>query len=228
MQHPDVQVISREQVADGFLKIYRYRMRQRRFDGSWSGEVRREICDRGGAVAVLLYDPDRDSVVMVEQFRVGAAYAGEPAWLMEIVAGMTEPGEDPQSVARRETQEEAGVEIGELIPVCDYFPSPGAFSEFVGIFCARVDSTKVPDHGGLAEEQEDLRLHVIPYARAVDLLDTNHLNNSAAIIAIGWLVRHRERLRRDWSGPADRSSSSGSDGDGSRRSGIEEKKGTAS
>jgi len=199
MKHPDVQVISDDLVADGFLKIHRYRMRHKRFDGNWTVEVAREVCDRGAAVGVLLYDPDQDAIVMVEQFRVGAALAGHPGWLMEIVAGTVKPGEDLDDVARRETLEEAGVVIDELITICDYFPSPGGLSENVRVYCARADSTTVGDHGGLEEEHEDLKLHVVPYAEAVRMLDENRLNNSITIIALSWLIREREALRSRWS-----------------------------
>jgi len=152
MQHPDVEVISEEVAAKGFLKILRYRMRHRKFDGGWTEIVNREVCDRGHAVAVMLYDPDRDTLVMVEQFRVGVAYDGGQGWLMEIVAGCVKPGEEMDDVARRETKEEAGCDIGDLITICDYYPSPGALSENVRVYCARVDSTTIGDHGGLEEE----------------------------------------------------------------------------
>lgn len=199
MKHPDVEVISDELVADGFLKVHRYRMRHKLFDGGWTVEVAREVCDRGAAVGVLLYDPDRDAVVMVEQFRVGAALAGHPGWLTEIVAGTVKPGEILDDVARRETLEEAGVVVDELVTICDYFPSPGGLSENVRVYCARVDSTTVADRGGLVEEHEDIKIHVVPFAEAVRRLDENLLNNSVTIIAIGWLIRRRDELRARWS-----------------------------
>jgi ADP-ribose pyrophosphatase len=198
MQHPDIEVIAEETVAKGFLKVHRYRMRHRKFDGGWTEEVSREVCDRGHAVAVMLYDPGRDALVMIEQFRVGVAYAGDRGWLMEIVAGSVKPGEAQDDVARRETLEEAGVAVDELITICDYYPSPGALSENVRVYCARVDSTAVGTTGGLEEEHEDIRLHVVPFAEAMRMLEENRLNNSVTIIAFGWLWRHRDELRARW------------------------------
>lgn len=198
MEHPDIQVIEDELVAKGFLKVRRFKMRHRKFDGGWTDVVNREVCDRGDAVAVLLYDPDKDAVVMIEQFRIGVAYAGDPGWMMEIVAGSVKPGEAFEDVARRETLEEAGVVIDELVDICDYYPSPGGLSEHVYTYCARVDSTTVGTHGGLEEEHEDIRLHVVPYDEAIRMLDENRLNNSVTIIAFDWLIRHRDELRRRW------------------------------
>lgn len=198
MEHPDIQVIEDETVAKGFLKVRRFKMRHRKFDGGWTDVVTREVCDRGHAVAVLLYDPDRDAVVMVEQFRIGVAYAGDPGWMMEIVAGSVKPGEPVEDVARRETLEEAGVVVDELVNICDFYPSPGGLSEHVYVFCARVDSSTVGTHGGLEEEHEDIRLHVVPCDEAIRLLDENRLNNSVTIIAFAWLARHKDELRRQW------------------------------
>lgn len=198
MKHPDVEVVTKEQVADGFLKIYRYRMRHRRFDGTWTEDVMREVCDRGKAVAVLLYDPDRDAIVMVEQFRIGVAYSGAGGWMKEIVAGTVNPTEIPEDVARREAMEEAGVAVDELIPICTFFPSPGGLSENVYVYCARVDSSAVGKTGGLEEEHEDLLIHVVPYDEAIRMMDDNRLNNSVSIIALGWLTRNRDSLRTKW------------------------------
>lgn len=198
MDHPDIEVIEKQTVCKGFLQIDRYRLRHRKFDGSWSDVVVREVCERGHAVAVLLYDPSRDSLVMIEQFRVGAAAGGGPAWLTEIVAGIIEEGEAPDEVARREVREEAGCEVTALETICDYFPSPGAFSEKVTLFCGRVDSAAVGTTGGCPDEHEDIRITVIAYDEAMRLMDENRLNNSVTIIALAWLARHKEALRARW------------------------------
>ena len=130
MNHPDIEILDKQTPYKGFLTIDVYRLRHRKFDGTWTGVLPpREVCDRGEAVGVLLYDPDRDAVVMIEQFRVGSAAAGGPAWMTEIVAGMVGDGETPEEVARRESLEEAGCEIREIEQICDYYVSPGAFTE---------------------------------------------------------------------------------------------------
>lgn len=199
MNHPDVEVVDRKRAYDGYLKVDVYRLRHKRFDGSWTDVLPpREVCVRGQAVGVLLYDPDRDSVVLIEQFRVGAASVGGPAWLTEIVAGLIDRDETPDDVARREAKEEAGCTVLEMEKICDYFPSPGAYDERVTVFCGRVDCTGIGGIGGLVEEHEDIRVTVVPTDEAIRRLDENTLNNSISIIALGWLARHRESLRARW------------------------------
>lgn len=201
MEHPDVEVIEQRTAHDGFLKVDVYRLRHRRFDGGWTPPVSREVCDRGHAVAILLYDPQRDAVVLIEQFRCGAAAAGRNPWLVEIVAGMIGDGETPEAVARREALEEAGCTVGPIEPICDYFPSPGALTEYVWVFCGRVDCRGLGETGGLETEHEDIRIKVVPADAALRLRDENRLNNSVTIIALEWFGRNRERLRAAWSEP---------------------------
>ncbi|MBP2294732.1 NUDIX domain-containing protein [Azospirillum rugosum] len=197
--HPDIDVVEKKTAYDGYLQIDVYRLRHKKFDGGWTDLLPpREVCVRGQAVGVLLYDPDRDSVVLIEQFRVAAAAAGGPAWLTEIVAGLLDEGETPEDVARREAREEAGCTVQEIETICDYFPSPGAYDEHVTVFCGRVDSGGIGGIGGLEEEHEDIRISVVPADESIRLLDENRLNNSIAIIALGWFARHRERLRAQW------------------------------
>lgn len=202
MNHPDIEILDKQTPYKGFLTIDVYRLRHRKFDGTWTDVLPpREVCDRGEAVGVLLYDPDRDVVVMIEQFRVGSAAAGGPAWMTEIVAGMVGDGETPEEVARRESLEEAGCEIREIEQICDYYVSPGAFTERVTVFCGRVDSRNLAATGGLEEEHEDIRIMGLPADEAIRMMDENRLRNSVAIIAIGWLARHRESLRKRWLSP---------------------------
>ncbi|HYG91534.1 MAG TPA: NUDIX domain-containing protein [Azospirillum sp.] len=199
MDHPDVEVIEKKTAYQGYLQVDVYRLRHKKFDGTWTDELpTREVCVRGHAVGVLLYDPERDSVVLIEQFRVAAAAARGPAWMTEVVAGILDGDESPEDVARRESMEEAGCTVQELEKVCDYYPSPGILSEFVTIYAGRVDCAGIGGIGGLADEHEDIRVSVVPADEAIRLLDENKLNNSITIIALGWFARHRESLRDRW------------------------------
>lgn len=200
MDMHDIRNIRCEAAYRGYLKVEAYRLEHRRFDGTWMPEISREVVRRGAAVAVLLYDPDHDAVVFIEQFRIGAHVAGRPAWLTEIVAGLIEPGEDPADVARRETREEAGCEILDLVPLYDYIVTPGCMDETVTMFCGRVDSTKADGHHGLAHEGEDIRVVVKPFDQAWSELHRGSLDNSITIIGLLWLRVHRDELRRRWAG----------------------------
>ena len=198
MTDQDFQLIEKKTVYQGYFRIDLYRFRHRLFAGGWSGEVRREVFERGHAVAVLPYDPERDTVVMIEQFRIGAAAAGMPMWQLEVVAGIIGDGETPEAVARREAQEEAGCEILDLIPVCHYLASPGGSSETVRLFCGRVDSRGLGGIHGLPEEHEDIRVEAVPFAEARVRLEGGRIGNAPTIIALQWLILNREPLRRRW------------------------------
>ncbi|GIK96508.1 MAG: ADP-ribose diphosphatase [Alphaproteobacteria bacterium] len=199
----DVEILARETCFQGYFRVDRYRLRHRLFDGRWSGEITREIFERGHAVGVLPYDPAADAVVLIEQFRVGALAAGFPNWLTEIVAGVIDEGETPEEVARREAKEEAGCEVSELIPICSYLVSPGGTSESVVLFCGRVSCAGIGGIHGLPHEDEDIKVTVVPWAEARRLLDAGEIRNAVSLIALQWLALHRDELRRRWLQPVD-------------------------
>ena len=184
----------------GFFRLEKYRLRHELFAGGWSPEMTRECLERGHAVAVLLYDPERDQLVLLEQFRVGALeFPGGP-WLLEIVAGIIDhPGETTEDVARRETVEEAGCQLLDLVPIHHYLVSPGGTSESITLFCGRVDAgTVAPGVRGVAAEHEDIQVHVVSRAEALELLHSGRINSAAPIIALQWLELNRSKLLERW------------------------------
>lgn len=194
----DVDLIECNTAWQGYYRMDVYRLRYRLFKGGWSGEIRREVFERGIAAAVVPYDPVRDEVVLIRQFRPGAFAAGMTPWLWEIVAGIIEPGETPLEVVTREAQEEAALSISQPIQICKYLVSPGATSETCTLFCAKVDASKAGGVHGLAAENEDIEVNVVPFARIEQMLKDDVLNNAKTIIGLQWLVLNRDRLRRDW------------------------------
>ncbi len=199
-----VEVITRAPQYRGFFGLDRVTLRHRRFDGGWTQPMVREVFLQRRAAAVLPYDPDTDAVVLIEQFRAGAWAAGDPAWMIEIVAGIIEPGETPEAVARREAMEEAGLAISTLEPIADYAPSPGATTERVSLFVGRVRAPGTGGTFGLPEEHEDIRAFVESADAAIARLDGGRIDNAVTLIALSWLARHRQALRARWralSGP---------------------------
>jgi ADP-ribose pyrophosphatase len=194
----DVKILDISDRYSGYFRIVLYRFRHRLFAGGWSGEIRRELFERGHAVGVLPYDPAADAVVLIEQFRIGALAAGMSPWLTEVVAGIVEDGEAPQEVARRETREEAGLELSGLMPMCRYIVSPGGSSESVTLYCGRVDSRGAGGLHGLPEEHEDIRVDVLSFAEAMRWLEEGRIANAITIIALQWLALNRDRVRAAW------------------------------
>jgi ADP-ribose pyrophosphatase len=200
MNSEDVDILDRAEVFHGYFRIDRYRLKHRRFDGGWSEEVVREVFERGHSVAVLLYDPGADKIVVIEQFRAGALAAGMTPWLIEPVAGIIGAGETPEEVARREAVEETGCTLGRVEPIGQFIYSPGACSEVCRLFVGEFDSSKASGVHGLAEEHEDIKTHVVPVETAFEWLDTGSIRNAALLIAVSWLARNGDDLRRRWLG----------------------------
>ena len=200
MNADDVRVLACDTVFQGYFRIDRYRLQHRRHDGGWTEELTREVFERGHAVGVLPYDPLRDEVVLIEQFRVGAHAAGWAPWQLEVVAGIIDEGETAEEVARRESLEEAGLTLLELAPISDFLVSQGAVSETVRLFCGRVDATGAGGIHGLEHEGEDIKVVVVPFAELSALLAENKVTNATGLVALQWLLLNRDALRGHWSG----------------------------
>lgn len=195
---PQVEILNKEECYQGFFRLEKYRLRHRLYDGAMSAIIERELFERGHAVAVLLYDPQRDVLVVLEQFRIGALEAAGGPWLVEIVAGMIEQDESPEEVARREALEEAGCTIQALEFICEYLVSPGGTSERIMLYCARVDSRGVGGVHGLAEENEDILVRIVGFKEIWGWFEQGKINSASPIIALQWLAMNRERLRAKW------------------------------
>jgi ADP-ribose pyrophosphatase len=192
------EIIDREVGYQGFFQLEKYRLKHTLFAGGWSAEIERELFMRGNCVAVLLYDPDADKVVLIEQFRVGSLMRPEKAWMLEIVAGAMEEGETAEEVAYRESMEEAGCEIQELMVINEFYTTPGGSSEWITLFCGKVDSTHVGGIHGLDHEHEDIMVRAVHFDEVYQMLEDRLIESAIPIVAIQWLALHREQLRQKW------------------------------
>ena len=191
----DIDLQDRETCHQGFFRLDRLTLRHRRFDGGWTPALKREVLIRDPAVAVLPYDPVLDRVVLIEQFRAGDYAAGRRGWMTEIVAGIADPGEAPEDVARRETLEETGLAVDDLEFVAEFLPSPGGSSEVVRVYCGRVDAASAGGTHGVDGESEDIRVVTLSADEALAWLDSGQVDNAVTLIGLLWLGRHRDRLR---------------------------------
>ncbi len=183
-------ILDQEIVYDGFFKMLRFKLQHELFRGGESQVFTRESLERGHAVAIFLYDPRRDEVILVEQFRVGAIASDSP-WMVELVAGVIEAGEKPEDVARREAEEESGAEVSELEFVTRYYNSPGGSSETTSVYYAEVDAKNIEGHYGLDTENEDIRVIKLSADDFVKNLDDNLYVCGSLIIAGHWFQRRR-------------------------------------
>lgn len=193
----DTQIEAHRRPYTWFFATEESDLRFRRFDGGFSAPVTRAGFLMADAVTVLPYDPIRDTVMLVEQFRYGPHLRGDPnPWSLEPIAGRIDGMETPEAAARRETLEETGLRVGALDFVGRYYVSPGAVSEYLYSYVARIDMPpEAAGIGGLDDEHEDIRSHVVPFARLMALIDSGEVENAPLLISAQWLAMHRDRLR---------------------------------
>jgi len=194
----DVELLKRERAFDVFFKLDRLQLRHRCFDGSWTETLQRELFIRDDAVCVLPYDPLTDSLLLIEQFRVGALLDERSPWLFELVAGIVEPGESIADVAHREADEEAGAQLLALEPICRYHVSPGGSQEATHLLCGLINSKGLGGLHGLAHEGEDIRATVMPRTEAFAAVVEGTINNAGTIMALQWLELNHLKLREQW------------------------------
>lgn len=192
-----VEVIENDFRHRGFMDFSVMKLRHERFAGGMTPLIDRDVCYRGYAVTILLYDPHADVLVMVEQFRIGAFAAGVNPWVLEFVAGMVKPGEEAADVAVREAGEEAGCTPYNVRLIYSIMPSPGGSTEIVEIFAGLVDSTGIGGIHGVEEEVEDIRVHLVPAQTAIALMDENRVPSGFTLLGLSWFARHRDRLRTE-------------------------------
>lgn len=198
-ERDDVEVLERETQYDGFFSIERLTLRHRLYEGGWSGRLQRELIIRRPAVGVLLFDPASREVVLIEQLRVGVLDdpdGGSP-WLLELVAGLAEPGESARDVARREVREEAGCEVDALYPMPHYYSSPGGSNEHVTLFCGLLDASRAEGIHGRRDENEDIRVIRLTMDEVREALHSGRVHNAMALIAIQWLLLNETTLQKE-------------------------------
>ncbi|HBX72446.1 NUDIX domain-containing protein [Haliea sp.] len=191
-------VLQSEAAFSGHFSVRRLTLQHRLFAGGWSEPLVREVFERGDAVAVLPYEPETDCVILIEQFRPGALRDAHSPWMLEVIAGVVEAGETDAEVAHREAAEEAACELAELLPIASYYPSAGACSEHVRLFCGRVTAADAGAVHGARDEGEDILVHRIPRGEALALLAADRVPNGHTLIALQWLQLQGESLRQRW------------------------------
>ena len=193
----EFEICGAPQLSGSFFRLASLDIRHRTFAGGLSPTLAREVMIGPDAALVLPYDPRRDRVLFVEQFRMGPMVHGSPnPWTLEPVAGMVDAFETPADAAHRETVEEAGVELLSLEPMFAGYASPGNATDY---FHAYLGVADLPDSlarvGGLASEHEDLRLHLVTFDQAMDLMDSGEITAIPLISMLLWLARHRSRIK---------------------------------
>lgn len=197
----DMEIVAEKTLYKGFFTLKQIQFKHKLFAGGESEIVTRELLIKGAASAVIAYDPKADSIILVEQVRIGAAYHPEPMrspWLLELIAGMVEKDEKPEEVALRESKEEAGITVENLTHCLSVWDSPGGTVERLHLFVGKVDSSQAKGIHGLADENEDIRVHVVKREQAYQWMCEGKIDNSIAVIGLQWLQLNYAQLQKRW------------------------------
>jgi len=178
-----------------YFRLEEYAVSHELYAGGNSPVFTREIFERGSVVALLPYDPLQRKIVLIEQFRAGAIGSEDTPWLIECVAGVIDPGESEDQVAIRESHEEAGCEVKQLIQIYRYFVSPGGTTERCTLYCGIVDIEGIGGIHGLAHENEDILVRVVDIDEAFEWLALGQIKSSATIIALQWLQLNQDKIK---------------------------------
>ncbi len=195
----DVETLDHTRPVTGFAAIEEFRLSHRRFDGGWTPPLPRTVVAYGDAVTVLPYDPRRDRVLLIEQFRAAPFARGDRnPWCIEVVAGRVDRAEDAAETARREAVEEAGLTLGRLAEIGGYYPTPGLDCENITGFVGEAELGHAGGLHGLAGENEDIRALVLGFEDAMAAVSDGAVNTGPALVSLLWLAANRARLRADW------------------------------
>jgi len=199
----DVKILTTDELdvtGSGWLLIVKNKLQFKLFQGGWSNTVTRHRLKRAhNAAAILLYNPYKNTVLLIEQIRIGALERQDSPWMLEIVAGVIEQGSDARSTAVREAKEEAGCTVLEILPICNYLVSSGISTEQAAVFIGKVHDN---NHGalcGLADEGEDIKVHEFAVAEAIELLAMGKIFSASSIIALQYLQLNLDNIRAKWS-----------------------------
>lgn len=196
--HPDdVAMHSFAPPAGQFFRFESFAVDHVRFDGRRSGDLHREVFRGTDAAMILPYDAKTDRILLVEQLRLGPAMRGDPnPWSLEPIAGMVDARETPHEAALREAVEEAGLHFDASEFMMSYYPTPGNTTDYFSCYLGLCDLAQTESYqGGLATESEDLRLHTVSFASAMDMITTQEIAAGPLIVMLYWLERERPRLR---------------------------------
>ena len=179
-------ILNKKNIHNGFFKMNEITLKYKKYDGSWSNEIKRELFGGAQVSAVLPYDPENKKIVLIQQFRPGTISRDSNNYLDEIVAGIIDPGESPKDTAIRECLEETGCKVKNLRSIQGYFPAPGSSESFYHLFLAEVIAPDKEVIRGLENENEDILVKSYTFEQVREKMEKNEILNGLTLIALQW------------------------------------------
>lgn len=180
---PQIRIRQVETLSDDWYILKKTTFDYQRRDGSWQ-TMSRETYDRGNGATILLYNQERQTVILTRQFRFPAYVNQHPGLLIEACAGLLDQ-DDPVTSIQREAAEETGYRIDAPRKVYELFMSPGSVTERLYFFVAEYhNDQKLDDGGGLASDGEDIDVLEIPFHAALRMIETGDIVDAKTIILL--------------------------------------------
>jgi len=179
-------ILDKKNIYNGFFKMNEVTLKYKKYDGNWSNEIKRELFGGAQVSAVLPYDPINKKIVLIQQFRPGTISRNNNNYLDEIVAGIIDPGENPEETAVRECFEETGCKAKNLRTIQGYFPAPGSSESFYHLFLGEVVAPKKEIIKGLENENEDILVKSYSFKEIKNKMENNEILNGLTLIALQW------------------------------------------
>ena len=179
-------IINKKNIYDGFFKMHEVTLKYQKYDGSWTNNIKRELFGGVQVSAVLPYDPIKKEIVLIQQFRPGTISKNFNNFLYEIVAGIIDKGESPETTAKRECIEETGCKIKSILPIQGYFPAPGSSESYYHLFLGEVEAFEGSRTMGLENENEDILVKCYNFNKVKEMLQNKEIVNGITLIALQW------------------------------------------
>ncbi|MEZ2129180.1 MULTISPECIES: NUDIX domain-containing protein [unclassified Sinorhizobium] len=188
-----VEIVSEETLSNQWTRLSMFALDYTDSQGE-THRLKREVYHRTPAACILLFDPKRETVVLVRQFRLPVYLHGEPAWTIEVPAGLLD-GDEAEEAIRREAMEETGIRVRNVQFLFKAYSSPGSNSEVIHCFVALIDvADRIGNGGGLAEEHEDIEVLEVPLGAAMRMIETGEILDAKTIMLLQWATLNRNIL----------------------------------
>ncbi|MBB3568619.1 NUDIX domain-containing protein [Rhizobium sp. BK491] len=193
-ENAKAEIVSEKTLADQWTRLSTFEVDYTDSRGE-RHRLKREVYHRTPAACILLYDPKRETVVLVRQYRLPARLVGETSWMIEVPAGLLD-GDQPEAAIRREAMEETGFRVRDVRFLFKAMTSPGSSTEVIHFFAAVIDtSDRVADGGGLAEEHEDIEVLEVRLPDAIVMIEKGDICDAKTIMLLQWATLNVASLK---------------------------------
>ena len=179
-------IINKKNLYSGFFSLNKYEFIHEKHNGEWTSAVEREVFSGAHVATLLPYDPIKKEIILIQQFRAGVLSRYDENYLLEIVAGMVDDGENPEETAIRECFEETGCEVKKIYPIQSYFPAPGSSESYYHLYLGEIQAFDGERIRGLKKENEDILVKSFKIDEVRQMLKEKKIMNGLTLIALQW------------------------------------------